>query len=55
MDSYEEDEVEVVVAHHDDGWRLWVNVGGTNRLRIYRIAKLNFRGDVLAVSREALQ
>jgi hypothetical protein len=52
MDSYEEDEVEVRVAHHDDGWRLWVNVGGQNRLRIYRIKRLGFVGDVLSLVRE---
>jgi hypothetical protein len=43
MDSYQEEEVEVVVAHHEDGWRLWVNIGGTNRLRIYRIKQLAVR------------
>lgn len=46
MDSPHEDEVEVVIAEHDDGWRLWVNVGGENRLRIYRIKKLVTRGDI---------
>lgn len=46
MDSPHEDEVEIVIAEHDDGWRLWVNVGGENRLRIYRIKHLHCRTSV---------
>ena len=43
IDLYEADEVEVVIVQHQDGWRLWVNVEGRNRLRIYRIQKVYWR------------
>lgn len=44
--DYQADEVEIVAAKHEDGWRLWINVGGENRLRIYRIKHLTSRGEV---------
>lgn len=43
-DLTEADQVEVVMARHEDGWRLWVNVNGVNRLRVYRIKKITLDG-----------
>ena len=43
VDLYEAEDVELVVHHHNDGWRMWVNVEGANRLRIYRIKHLTLR------------
>lgn len=43
IDMYQANEVEVVIASHEDGWRLWVNIDGQNRLRIYRIKHLVWR------------
>ena len=43
VDEYQADEVEVVIARHSDGWRLWVNLEGRNVLRIYRIETITWR------------
>ncbi|PWT73953.1 MAG: hypothetical protein C5B60_07525 [Chloroflexi bacterium] len=43
FDSYSEDDVEVVIDKADDGWRLWVNVGGQCKTRIYRIKHIKVR------------
>lgn len=39
-DIYQADDVEVIIAEHADGFRLWVNAVGENKLRIYRVRNL---------------